>query len=280
MRNLIQLLWNNNFFLLFVLLQGVCFYLIVDEQKYHKASVLNSANASVAKIMTTVNEAKDYLALRENNELLATENALLRMFDSSKFFDLGTQRLTLKDSIYAIQYSYTVAKVVNNNINKRNNFLTLNKGSANGITPDMGVISASGVVGVVKDVSEHYATVQSILHSKTKASVRLKNGFYGPLTWDGTDPKFATLSDISANVPVHKGDTVITTSFSTIFPEGIMVGRVEKVEANPGGDYLKITVRLSTNFNNLSFVYIINNKFKIEQQKLEAHTDSVDNNAN
>jgi rod shape-determining protein MreC len=280
MRNLIQLLWNNNFFLLFVLLQGVCFYLIVDEQKFHKATVLNSANASVARIMTTVNEAKDYLSLRENNELLATENARLKMLDSTKFFELGTQHFTLKDTAYAIQYTYTVAKVVNNNFNKRNNFLTLNKGLANGITPDMGVISASGVVGVVKDVSEHYATVQSILHSKTKASVRLKNGFYGPLTWDGTDPKFATLSDISANVPVHKGDTVITTSFSTIFPEGIMVGRVEKVEANPGGDYLKILVRLSTNFNNLSFVYIVNNKFKIEQQKLEAKTDSIDKNGN
>ena len=142
MRNLIQLLWNNNFFLLFVLLQGVSFYLIVDEQKFHKASVLNSANASVAKVMTTVNEAKDYLALRENNELLATENAQLKMLDSTKFFDLGTQHFTFKDSTYAIQYTYTVAKVVNNNINKRNNFLTLNKGTANGITPDMGVISA------------------------------------------------------------------------------------------------------------------------------------------
>lgn len=280
MRNLFQLLWNNNFFLLFVILQGACFYLIVDEQKYHQAAVLNSANSSVAKIMTTVNQAKEYLALRQNNELLATENAQLKALDTTKFFDLQTKQATIKDSTYTIQYTYTVAKVVNNNSNKRNNFLTLDKGLANGIKPDMGVISAGGVVGVVKDVSEHFATVQSILHSKTKASVRLKNGFYGPLTWDGVDPKFATLSDISANVLVHKGDTIITTSFSTLFPEGILVGYVEKVEANPAGDYLKIKVRLSTNFTNLSYVYIVNNKFKLEQQKLEALTDSVDKNAN
>lgn len=230
--------------------------------------------------MATVNQAKDYLALRENNELLAAENAELKKTDSTKFFDLSTQQAVVTDTNYLIQYTYTVAKVVNNNFNKRNNFLTLNKGTKNGVYPDMGVISAAGVVGVVKDVSEHFATVQSILHSKTKASVRLKNGFYGPLTWDGTDPRFATLSDISANVQVHKGDTVITTSFSTLFPEGIMVGRVEKVEANPGGDYLKITVRLSTNFNNLSYVYVVNNKLKLEQQKLEAKTDSIDKNAN
>ena len=280
MRNLFLLIWQNNFFILFILLQGVSFYLIVDEQKFHKASVLNSANSTVANIMATVNQAKDYLALRENNELLAAENAELKKTDSTKFFDLSTQQAVVTDTNYLIQYTYTVAKVVNNNFNKRNNFLTLNKGTKNGVYPDMGVISAAGVVGVVKDVSEHFATVQSILHSKTKASVRLKNGFYGPLTWDGTDPRFATLSDISANVQVHKGDTVITTSFSTLFPEGIMVGRVEKVEANPGGDYLKITVRLSTNFNNLSYVYVVNNKLKLEQQKLEAKTDSIDKNAN
>ncbi len=280
MRNLFLLIWQNNFFILFILLQGVSFYLIVDEQKFHQASVLNSANSTVANIMATVNQAKDYLALRENNELLAAENAELKKTDSTKFFDLSTQQAVVTDTNYLIQYTYTVAKVVNNNFNKRNNFLTLNKGTKNGVYPDMGVISAAGVVGVVKDVSEHFATVQSILHSKTKASVRLKNGFYGPLTWDGTDPRFATLSDISANVQVHKGDTVITTSFSTLFPEGVMVGRVEKVEANPGGDYLKITVRLSTNFNNLSYVYVVNNKLKLEQQKLEAKTDSIDKNAN
>ncbi|MEO8146481.1 MAG: rod shape-determining protein MreC [Bacteroidia bacterium] len=280
MRNLFQLLWNNNFFLLYVILQGVCFYLIVDEQKYHQAAVLNSANSSVAKIMSTVNEAKVYLALRQNNESLALENAQQKAFDSTKFFDTRTQTFTIKDTAYLIQYTYTPAKVVNNNTNKRNNFLTLDKGLANGIRPDMGVISAGGAVGVVKDVSEHFATVQSLLHSKTKASVRLKNGFYGPLTWDGVDPKFATISDISANVPVHKGDTIITTSFSTLFPEGILVGHVEKVEANPAGDFLKITVRLSANFSNLSYVYIVNNKFKLEQQQLEAHTDSVDKNAN
>lgn len=280
MRNLFLLLWKYNFLLLFILLQSISFYLIVDEQKYHQAAVLNSANATVAKVLETVNQVKKYLALSENNELLAIENAKLKALDSTKFFDLRTQQFTFKDTTYALQYTYTVAGVVNNSVSKRNNFLTLDKGSVNGIKPDMGVICAGGVVGVVKDVSEHYSTVQSILHSKTKASVRLKSGFYGPLTWDGVNQQIATLGDIPANVKVVKGDTVITTSFSTLYPEGVMVGRVEKVEASTAGDVLKITVRLSTNFSNLSYVYIVNNKFKIEQQNLEAKTDSADKNGN
>lgn len=280
MRNLFLLLWKYNFLLLFLLLQGLSFYLIVDEQKFHQAAVLNSSNATIAQVLETVNQVKKYLALSENNELLAAENAKLKALDSTKFFDLRTQQFTFKDTVYALQYTYTVAGVVNNSISKRNNFLTLDKGSANGITPDMGVICAGGVVGVVKDVSEHYCTVQSILHSKTKASVRLKSGFYGPLTWDGSNPQIAMLGDIPANVKVNKGDTVITTSFSTLYPEGVMVGKVEKAEASTAGDVLKITVRLSTNFSNLSYVYIVNNKFKLEQQNLEAKTDSADKNGN
>lgn len=280
MRNLFLLLRKYNLFLLFIILQGFCFYLVADEQKFHEAAILNSSNAVVAKILAAANQGREFLALRKNNEVLAQENAKLKALDSTKFFDLRTQQFTQKDSIYAVQYTYTVAKVVNNSINKRNNYLTINKGLANGLKPDMGVISATGIVGVIKDVSEHFATVQSVLHSRTKASVQLKNGFYGPLTWDGTNPFLATLNDISANVQVHKGDTVITTAFSTLYPQDIMVGRVEKVEPNAAGDFLKITVRLSTNFNNLSYVYAVNNKFKLEQQQLEAKTDSTGNDGN
>ena len=254
--------------------------MIVDEQKYHQAAVFNSANSTVATVLASVNQVKEYLALRQNNILLATENAKLRALDSTTFFDLSTKRFNFSDTTYAVQYTYTVAKVVNNSVNNRNNFLTLDKGLANGIKPDMGVICAGGAVGVVKDVSEHFCTVQSILHSKTKASVCLTNGFYGPLTWDGSHPQFATLSEIPANLKVNKGDTVLTTSFSTIFPEGVMIGKVSKVVAGTAGDFLKITVQLSTNFSNLSYVYIINNKFKLEQKSLEIKTDSLDKNGN
>ncbi len=254
--------------------------MIVDEQKYHQAAVFNSANETAATVLQSINQVKEYLALRQNNELLAIENAKLKAMDSTMFFDLSTTRFNFSDTTYAIQYTYTVAKVVNNSINNRNNFLTLDKGSANGIKPDMGVISAGGAVGVVKDVSEHFCTVQSLLHSKTKASVRLTNGFYGPLTWDGSNSQYATLSEIPANLKVNKGDTVITTAFSTIFPEGVMIGKVSKVEVGTAGDFLKITVQLATNFSNLSYVYIVNNKFKLEQKKLESKTDSLDKNGN
>lgn len=280
MRNLIQLLWKYNFLLLFITLQTFCFYRIVDEQKYHKAAVLNASNEVIASSMQKINDVKDYLWLRENNALLAAENAKLKAYDSTLFFNLSTKKSSIVDTTYAIQYQYIEAKVVNNATHNRNNFITLNKGIANGIEPDMGVISAGGAVGVVKDVSQHYSTVQSLLHSKTRASVKLKSGFYGPLTWDGSHPQRATLSEIPANVKVNVGDTVVTTAFSTIFPEGVMVGKVLSVTPGSGGDFLKITVALSTNFTNLSYVYVVTNKFKWEQKNLEAKTDSTDKNGN
>jgi rod shape-determining protein MreC len=185
----------------------------------------------------------------------------------------------IKDTLRKQQYTYITARVINNSVNRRNNYLTLDKGSLQGIEKDMGVISSSGVVGIVKDVSKHYCTVMSVLHKNTRISARFNhNNYFGSPVWDGNDSREATLLDIAKHVKFSVGDTLVTTVFSSIFPEGVMVGVVKESNIKKGDNFYKITVNLSANFLNLSHVYIVNNLLKKEQQELEAGTGGNDDN--
>lgn len=281
MKNLFLLLWKNNFLILFLILSGFSIYLIYDQQQFHRAAILNSSNKVVGQVMTGVDEVTDYLALRDNNKKLADQNAALLAANIMSYYNNTTFRDSVRDTVYSQQYTYVVAKVINNSVNRRNNFITIDKGLLNGIQPDMGVIGAGGLVGVVKDVSDHYATVQSLLHSKWTPSAKLKNNnFFGYLNWDGSNPQFINLQNIPANVQVAKGDTITTTPFSPLFPEGILVGTVASVKQKAAGDNHIISVKLSTNFNNISYVYVVVNRFKEEREKLEKQTETKDNKAN
>ncbi|CAN5505030.1 rod shape-determining protein MreC [soil metagenome] len=275
MRLLFLLLWRNNFTLLFLILQVFCIYLLVQNNKFQNASVLNATNAGVAKAMEGVSYVQEYVHLRENNEGLATENAKLRTLLKDAAYDQDSSRILVNDSSRKQQYAYVTAKVINNSINRRNNYLTLNKGSVEGIKPEMGVITSSGVVGIVQQVSEHYCTVMSLLHNKTRISAMIqRNNFFGSLAWDGTDPSIATLNEIDKTVPVQKGDTIVTTSYSSIFPAGIMIGKVEEARLKPGSNFHEIRIKLSTRFDNLSYVYIVDNLLKNEQRNLETKSET------
>jgi rod shape-determining protein MreC len=165
--------------------------------------------------------------------------------------------------------------VVNNSTNRRNNFITLDKGSKQGVQINMAVITSTGVVGQVKDVSENFCTVMSMLHSRTTISSKLKkDGSYGPLTWDGKDYSNATLSDIPTHVRLTKGDTIVTSAYSLTFPENIMIGTVESYERESGKYFYTVKVKLSTDFKKLTYVYIVNNMFKEEQEALEKKSES------
>ena len=148
-----------------------------------------------------------------------------------------------------------------------------------GVEKDMGVISSSGVVGIVKDVSEHYCTVMSVLHKNTKISSRFKNNnYFGSLVWEGENSRIGTLLEIAKHVKFNKGDTIVSTVYSSVFPEGIIIGTVDDWEIKPGDNFYKIKVKLSTNFYNLSHVYIVNNLHKKEQLDLENFTNSNNDN--
>lgn len=281
MRNLFLLLWRNNFTLLFLFLWSVCFYLIYRNNNFQQTSIFNSSNRVAGSVLESVNSVKAYLYLRENNTSLARENAMLKgMLPESQYVS-DSSRSMVSDTVFNQQYTYLSARVVNNSVNRRNNYLTLNRGSVHGVKKDMGVISSNGVVGIVKDVSEHYCTVMSVLHKNTSVSTRFKNSnYFGSLYWKGGDPSKATLGEVAKHVKFNKGDTLVTTVYSMVFPEGVMVGTVTGWQVKAGDNFYTIDVKLSTNFSNISHVYIVDNLKKQEQQQLEALTRSKDKDDN
>jgi rod shape-determining protein MreC len=283
MRNLLAFIWKHYFFALFLILETVCIYLVVQNNNFQKASFINSSNKVTATVLTTSKNIEDYFLLKDENEKLAKENAELRIhllesiaiignnLDSSKTEYIDP----IKRTIYRQKYTYTSAKVVNNSTNLRNNFLTLNKGSKQGIHKNMAVITNTGVVGQVKEVSENFCTVMSLLHSATTINVILKkDGSFGPLHWDGEDYSFATLSDIPTHVKLIKGDTIVTSPYSTTFPENIRVGTVDSYIKEDRKPFFTVKVKLATDFKKLTYVYIVNNLLKEEQETLENQSET------
>jgi len=225
----------------------------------------------VGNVHAFVNSITEYLDLRNANDALIRENAHLRSLMPNAFYSDSVSHIAVRDTLRHQQYSYITAKVINNSINKRNNYLTLNKGSLNGIRSEMGLLSSNGIVGIVKDVSPHYATAMSILHKDAKISAKLsKTNHIGSIVWDGPpDAATASLLDIPKNAPVHVGDTIVTSPYSSIFPEGIMIGTVQSVDLKTGNSFYAIKVNLSTNFYTLNYVYVVENLLKDEQRVLE-----------
>ncbi|OQB61707.1 MAG: Cell shape-determining protein MreC precursor [Bacteroidetes bacterium ADurb.Bin141] len=280
MRNLFLFLSRNYFFILFLLTEAVCFYLIAQNNTYHNAGMLNSANQVVASIYDGVSKVTDYLNLAENNKRLAEENAQLRAMIPASHFDTTVVKSTVSDTLHNQQYSYIEARVINNSTNRRNNYLTLNRGADAGIAPEMGVITGHGIIGIVKEVSAHYSTVISFLNTQSKVSVRFKkNNYNGSMIWDSDNgPTEATVIDIPRHVPFKKGDTLVTTAYSAYYPEGIMVGTVKEFYLDPGSNSYQIILNLSVGFNDVSYVYVVNNLLKAERKKLEDNLKDVSRN--
>lgn len=270
MRSLFLFLWRYNFFLLFLVMETFSIFLIVRNSNFHHASYINSTNATAAKINGTVSAITEYINLAKANEALSRENAALHSLLPGSFYIDSVLKQLVTDTLHKQQYTFVTAKVINNSVNRRNNYLTLNKGSLQGIKPEMGVVCAQGIVGIVKDTGAHFSSVLSLLHKDTRISAMVKkNGYIGSLVWDGFDFRRAVLKDIALHVKLAMGDTIVTSAFSSIFPEGIMIGVVENFETKEGDKFYTIDVRLSTDFSNLSSVYIVENLMKGEQQLLE-----------
>ena len=270
MRNLFLFLWKYNFFIFFLLLEALCGYLIVQNNNFQRASFVNSTNLVAAKLNYAVSSVTEYINLGITNDALSRENAGFKSLMPEVFYIDSAIRRVESDTVLRQQYTFMTAKVVNNSTNRRSNYLTLNRGSMQGVKPEMGVICPNGIVGIVKDVSDHYCSVISFLHKDSRYSARLKRtSFIGSMVWDGFDATHGKLNDIEKHVKVLKGDTVITTSFSSIFPEGIMIGVVDKVNPSRGSTFQDISIRLATPFGSLSYVYIVENLLKNEQQALE-----------
>ena len=244
--------------------------MLIANNNYQNSKFFNSSNFYVGNFLSSIYNIKDYLHLKEVNKELAEQNAKLQANNISAFVKVYGSVYQINDTIYHQAYSYSTAKVVNNSTNKRQNYITIDKGSLNGIKAEMGVISAQGVVGIVKNVSKNFSSIMSILHDKNKISAKIKkSGYYGSLVWEGNNYREAQLKDIPNHVKLVIGDTVVTTGFSSIFPENILIGTVSGFDLPEGDNFYNITITFSVDFKSLSHVYIVRSLQKQEKDLLE-----------
>jgi len=275
MKNLLRFLARYHAVFLFVFLEVVSISMIVKYNNYQHVKFLNSSNRITGSIYSGYWSVAEYFTLKRINNELAEENAKLRsQLMREELSKIGNEAPE-QDSLYRQNFFFVTAKVINNSVNRAHNYILLNKGSRYGIKPDMGVVSSDGVVGVVTHVSENYCTVISILNNRLKISAKIKrNNYFGSLTWDGDDYRKAELDEIPFHVDVAKGDTIVTSGYSAIFPEGLMLGTVSDYSLHGGSNFYKITVNLSVDFKNLVYVDVIQNKTRDEILKLESTNEN------
>jgi len=271
MRNLWIFINRYGTFFLFILFFGIALILVVRNNTFQRASALNSSNQITGKAYQQVDYFKGYLSLNETNLALSKENATLRALLKGSNYNNHLITNIVRDSLQEPQYSYIEARVINNSINQKNNYLTVNRGSKHGVKKGMGVISSTGIVGIVLNVSENFSTIQSLLHSDTRISASLaKSQAFGSLVWgvQAYDPKKALLRDIPNHVKVEKNEQVITSGFS-LFPPGIVIGTVLETGLTSGSSFLDISVLLNNDFSTLRYVYIIIDRYSEEKESLE-----------
>ncbi|HTK21741.1 MAG TPA: rod shape-determining protein MreC [Mucilaginibacter sp.] len=271
MRNLLIFITKYNAFFLFIIFEISSLVIYIKFNSFQKASFINSTNKITGTLYAQVNELYGYLSLRETNDSLARENARLRGQLKASFYIDSVNKKEVKDTIYKQQYTYIEAKVINNSTNRSNNYITINRGSLQGVGKGMGVICSSGIVGKVVFVGPHMSIVQSLLHKDSRFSAMLsKNKEIGYIEWsDDLDPHKGFLKDVSNNAQPHVGEEIVTSEFS-LFPAGIPIGKVSNLRTKNGGFALNMEVKLAVDYGKLQYVDVVVNKFAEEQAGLEA----------
>jgi len=274
MKNLLQIIVRFHFTILFLIIELVCLLLIVNNNNYHKTVFLNSNNAISGGIYEKVTSFSGYIRLTEINDKLSSENTLLHNLLAENYKLSADSFFYYEDSLFKQQYVYRSAKIINNSINKQRNYITLDKGRNQGIKPEMGVITSNGAIGIIKSVSDNYSTVLSLLNSRLKISAKIKkNNHHGSLYWDGKDYRKARLTEIPSHVDINVGDTIITSSYSSVFPEGVLLGTADEILPTTGGNFREIIILLSNDFNQLSYVNVIGDLLKNERIELETEVE-------
>lgn len=272
MRSLFRFLLRNYFVMMFLALEAISFSLMVSLNNYQRVAFVNSSNDIVGTLYERFSHFDDYFSLSRTNARLAAENASLRKQLEFRIRNQEKYPVNRPDTVDAPAYYFASAKVISNSVNKQFNYITLNKGSRQGIKPDMGVISADGVVGVITNVSPNYSTGLSILNKRLSIPAKInKNNYFGALVWDGEHSNTADLKEIPFHIIVNVGDTVVTSGYSSIFPEGIMIGTISKFDVEGGTNFYNIKVELSTNFRTLKYVEVVKNTKQDELKRIESN---------
>lgn len=252
MRSLFLFLYKFRAFISLVLLEFVCGVLIIQNSQYHRALFFNSSNTVIGSLLTTTDNVVNYFKLKEINETLSSDNARLK--NTMNSFD-KTPLAFQNDSIR--NYRYINARVIDNSVDLRNNLLTINIGSKNGVRKDMGVIGGGGIVGKTRYVSDNFTVVTSLLHTESMVPATIKNKVnVCTVKWNGEDPYIVDLLYVPRHYEIDVGDTVLTTGYSGIFPENILIGSISSVDLRHDAPFYDITVKLINDFYKISFVEV------------------------
>lgn len=264
MRNLFALLWKNQFFILFVLLEILSLFLLSKSYSYHGSLAYSTTSNISGEIYTISSSITDYFSLKTQNERLVEENAHLKNMLSSSFLTTDTQYV-YRDSMYR----YIPVKIVNSTVNKANNFIMVNKGKKHGVKKEMGVVSTTGLTGIVVGVSDNFSTIMSMLHSDMRISARINNSNQlVNVIWDQDNYLYGTVIDIPSHIQLLQGDSIVTSGNSLIFPENILIGLIESHELNNTKSLSKAKIKFSTDFNSVTYLFVIDNIMKPEQDSL------------
>lgn len=271
MRNLLIFISKYNAFFLFIIFEISSLLILLNFNSFQKASFISSSNEVTGAIYTKINQVTGYLSLGAVNDNLAKENAMLRNQLKSSFYIDTLAKRKVTDTVYQQQYEYIQAKVINNSTNRRNNYITINRGSKDGIAKDMGVICSSGVVGLVVNTTPHFANIQSVLNKNSRISAMLADTKdIGNFIWGGEmDPHKGLLMDVSNNVKPRLGQSVVTSGQS-LYPTGIPIGKISNLHAKEGGLFLNMYLELAVDYSKLEYVYVVVNKLAKEQAEVEA----------
>jgi rod shape-determining protein MreC len=280
MQNLLDFIARNFHWLLFLLLEVASGVMLFGYNSYQGSVWVSTANAVTGKVLEWQTGVEQFFTLTRVNEELSSRNVVLeqqlRIYrDFIRTNALDSAAVSIEDSLGLV-----AAKVVANTTDRRDNLLTIDRGRVDGVEPDMGVVSGSGLVGVVFTVSDHYSIVLPVLnvHSRISCSIRGRE-YFGYLTWQGGSPIEAWVEDIPRHAKFNKGDWVETSGYSSIFPKGIAVGRIIAIYNSTDGLSYSLKVHLSTDFSCLRDVFVVTDRSFIEQRQLmEQARDSLDTN--
>ena len=280
MNNLLNFFIKHSAWFIFAIYVILSLVLLFRDNPYQQSVYLTSANSVSATFYKAFNGVTSYFHLRGINESLQERNAALEMELIELRGQLNDMALLSPDSLHQPalkQYSFVMAHVISNSIAQPNNYITIDRGHLDGVRPEMGVIDQNGVVGIVNVVGPHASRVISLLNPHMRLSCKLRgSGFYGSLVWDGKSPQYAVLEELPKHLTWHKGDTIVTSGYSAVFPEGVIVGTIDRLARDMSDSFVSLRIRLTTNFSQLSNVRVITNSMKEQIDALRRAEQGID----
>jgi rod shape-determining protein MreC len=270
MRYLLYFLRKQYIYFLFLALETISLLLLFNNNEYQSNELTTFSNGFAGSVLNVSSNVSEYFSLRRVNRILAEDNARLHSNRSEAFYKADTASFYHNDTLYKMEYRYISARVINNSTNKRNNFIMLNKGRLQGIENHMGVIMGDRIVGQIVSVSDHFCWVMSLLNKDSRISGKFKkNNQLVNIEWGGGNYQIGEVKEIPKHVVILKGDTIITSGNSDIFPEGMMIGTIDRFTIAQEENFNYATIRFATDFNSLSFVEVLIDMMRNEKEALK-----------